>query len=45
MMIVSYVPQPWEIIVANDTSAIISQFQSGNYIITQDRGKVMGMCL
>ena len=33
-----YIPQPWDITIVNDTTAIISEFQSGDYIITHDAG-------
>ncbi len=32
-------PQPYDMVVINDSTAIILQFQSGNYIITQNKGE------
>lgn len=36
---VDNIPQPYDMVVINDSTAIISQFQSGNYIITFNSGE------
>lgn len=33
-----YIPQPFKIVIVNDSTAIVSQFQSGNFIISHDGG-------
>lgn len=34
----TYVPQPFDIVIINDTTVVISHFQSGNYITSTDKG-------
>ncbi len=33
------IPQPFKIVVVNDSTAVIAQFQSGDYLITRDKGE------